>query len=82
MNLKFEKPVADIIDDIKAVNWVTQVKVLNPHEVSILSSGNGNSHKDILKAIMAMDLGLVSFEVQKPDLEQVFLHMTGRGLRD
>lgn len=82
MNLKFEKPVVDIIDDIKAVNWVTQVKALNTHEVSILSTGNGNSHKDILKAIMAMDLGLVSFEVQKPDLEQVFLHMTGRGLRD
>ncbi|WP_242877074.1 ABC transporter ATP-binding protein [Fusibacter sp. 3D3] len=82
MKLKFEKPVAQIVDQIKAISWVTKVKVLDEYEIAIQSTGNGNSHKDILKAIMAMDSGLVSFDIQKPDLEQVFLHMTGRGLRD
>lgn len=82
MKLKFEKPVTKIIDQIKAINWVTQVQVLDEYEVAIRSSGNGSSHKDILNALMTMDLGLVSFDIQKPDLEQVFLHMTGRGLRD
>ncbi len=82
MKLKFEKPVSKIIDQIKTINWVTQVQMLDEYEVSVRSSGNGNSHKDILNALMAMDLGLVSFDIQKPDLEQVFLHMTGRGLRD
>ncbi len=82
LNLKFESSVLNRLDEIREISWVTQVKVINEFEVSILSVGNGNSHKDILKSIMDMNLGLISFEIQKPDLEQVFLHMTGRGLRD
>ncbi|MBF4693140.1 ABC transporter ATP-binding protein [Fusibacter sp. Q10-2] len=82
MKLKFEKPVAQIVDQIKAMAWVTQVQILDEYEMIIRSSGNGSSHKDILNALMAMNSGLISFDIQKPDLEQVFLHMTGRGLRD
>lgn len=82
MKLKFEEDMTPLLNQVKSIPWVTQVKKLSDYELSIMTNSSGNSHKDILKALMAMDSGLVSFEVMKPDLEQVFLHLTGRGLRD
>jgi hypothetical protein len=51
-------------------------------EILLLVSGNGNAQKDIIKDVMDLNQGLLSFDILKPNLEQVFLKLTGRGLRD
>lgn len=82
INLKFEGDVAGHFDALKKLDNVMAVNRVSENEVGILASGNGNGQKEIIKSILAMDLGLVSFDVTRPNLEQVFLKLTGRGLRD
>ena len=36
----------------------------------------------ILEAVAAAETGVTSVEIVEPDLEAVFLHLTGRALRD
>ncbi len=82
IRFKFDRPVSEIIPTMKGFDGVVAVNVESDTEVSLLTGGNGNSHKDIIKSMIALDCGLISFDVIKPDLEQVFLKLTGRGLRD
>jgi len=82
IHLKFEGEVTSHFDALKKLDNVMAVNRVSDNEVGILASGNGNSQKEIIKSILAMDLGLVSFDVTRPNLEQVFLKLTGRGLRD
>ena len=82
IRLKFDKEAASYMNDIKQISHVMAINKESENEISLLVSGNGNSQKEVIHAVMGMDLGLVSFDVTKPNLEQVFLKLTGRGLRD
>jgi len=82
IHLKFDDNVKSRIDAFKQINNVMAVSAVEEDEIVILAGGNGNSQKEIIRAIMEMEIGLVSFDVTKPNLEQVFLKLTGRGLRD
>ena len=82
IRLKFDKEAATYMNDIKQISHVMAINKESENEISLLVSGNGNSQKEVIHAVMGMDLGLVSFDVTKPNLEQVFLKLTGRGLRD
>lgn len=82
IHLKFDDNVKSRIDAFKQINNVMAVSAIEDDEMVILAGGNGNSQKEIIRAIMEMEIGLVSFDVTKPNLEQVFLKLTGRGLRD
>lgn len=82
IRLKFEKEAMSYMNDIKQISHVMAINKESENEISLLVSGNGNSQKEVIHAVMGMDLGLVSFDVTKPNLEQVFLKLTGRGLRD
>lgn len=82
IRLKFDKEAMSYMNDIKQISHVMAINKESENEISLLVSGNGNSQKEVIHAVMGMDLGLVSFDVTKPNLEQVFLKLTGRGLRD
>ena len=82
IRLKFENVAASYMNDIKQISHVLAINKESENEISLLVSGNGNSQKEEIHAVMGMDLGLVSFDVTKPNLEQDFLKLTGRGLRD
>lgn len=82
IHLRFENLTQAIVDELKLISGVTHALAMDDNEVVIGVIGNGNTSKDVLKNIINIQTGLVSFDVQKPDLEQVFLHLTGRALRD
>lgn len=82
IRLKFEKEASPYMSEIKQISHVMAINKESENEISLLVSGNGNSQKEVIHAVLGMDLGLVSFDVTKPNLEQVFLKLTGRGLRD
>lgn len=81
LHMKFEKDIRDKVAQLKALTHVMAVTVLGDCELSIAVSFE-HAVKDILKEAMQLDAGLVAFDVVKPNLEQVFLKMTGRALRD
>lgn len=82
IHMTFDTSVKDHLARFKEIKHVMAITQNTDMDVSILASGNGNSQKDIIHEIMSMDMGLISFDVTKPNLEQVFLKLTGRGLRD
>lgn len=82
IHMTFDVSVKEYLPRFKEIKHVMAITQNTEMDVSILASGNGNSQKDIIHEIMSMDIGLISFDVTKPNLEQVFLKLTGRGLRD
>lgn len=82
IQLKFDREIDPYMDQIKQIKQVMALTKAEDGGVNLLISGNGDSQKDLIRTVIGMDLGLVSFDVTKPNLEQVFLKMTGRGLRD
>jgi len=51
-------------------------------EVVCLLDGAASSLPSLLGAVASVDATVVGVEVREPDLEDVFLHLTGRALRD
>jgi len=51
-------------------------------EVSILATDAGDILTEVLQALSSDGMVVGSVTVEKPDLETVFLHLTGRALRD
>ena len=82
IHMTFDVSVKEYLPRFKEIKHVMAITQNTEMDISILASGNGNSQKDIIHEIMSMDIGLISFDVTKPNLEQVFLKLTGRGLRD
>ena len=65
----------------KAVDGVDSVEVEDT-TVVCLTEGAAGRLPALLAAVTATGANLVGVEVREPDLEDVFLHMTGRALRD
>lgn len=82
IRLKFDADAEPYLDSLKQISHVMAISTNDDGSVTLLSGGNGDAQKEVIKAVIGMDIGLVSFDVTKPNLEQVFLKLTGRGLRD
>lgn len=65
----------------KAVPGVEDV-ALNEGAATVLVRDSRSVLGGVVEAALAQGLRLSSIEIEKPDLEAVFLHLTGRGLRD
>ena len=51
-------------------------------ELSVLTSNAGSALTSVLQELTAQGVAIASVSVEKPDLETVFLHVTGKALRD
>ncbi|KGG80371.1 antibiotic ABC transporter ATP-binding protein [Caloranaerobacter azorensis H53214] len=81
INLKFDKISKELIRKIKDINYVSQIEVLD--DEIILTTVNENTiFKDIIDKVSETDSNILSIDVKKPNLESVFLHLTGKALRD
>ena len=82
IHLKFDVDAHPYLDQLKQIKHVMAISETEDGGISLLAGGNGDAQKEIIRSVIGMDIGLVSFDVTKPNLEQVFLKLTGRGLRD
>ncbi len=75
-----EDPQA-LVDSLKGIKEVLEANVVN-HEISVITP----SAKDVLAQVVtkANERGIKinSIDIREPNLEAVFLHLTGRALRD
>jgi len=51
-------------------------------ELSVLAADAGSTLTSVLQELAAQGVAIASVAVEKPDLETVFLHVTGKALRD
>jgi ABC-2 type transport system ATP-binding protein len=67
--------------DLAARSWVRQAKALDGSIDLVVENARGELPA-ILTEVAALGVIVRSVEVTEPDLEAVFLHLTGRALRD
>lgn len=73
-----------VIEQIRALDEVTECVAVEADngEIRVLAPEGREVLPDVIQVINAAGLKLNVLEVQEPTLEAVFLHLTGRGLRD
>jgi len=75
-------PAADAaVGAVRGVRGVTRAERV-PGGIEAIAQNAGTILAAIVAAVTAAGVGIRSVEVVEPDLESVFLHLTGRGLRD
>jgi ABC-2 type transport system ATP-binding protein len=70
-----------VLDQWRKIEGVHSVLSENEH-VSILVGDSNAILPQVFEAATAQGVRITSVEIQEPNLETVFLHLTGRGLRD
>jgi ABC-2 type transport system ATP-binding protein len=73
--------LAKAADDLAARPWVRQARALDG-SIDLVVDNARSELPAILTAVSGAGVTVRSVEVAEPDLEAVFLHLTGRALRD
>ena len=70
-----------LITTLQELKFVEKV-VVEANSIFLTVKENGNHYQSIMNALKESGTELKGMDIQKPSLETVFLHLTGRGLRD
>ncbi|MBN2287229.1 MAG: ABC transporter ATP-binding protein [Tissierellales bacterium] len=79
--LKVEGLTEKMIEKMREISYARNL-VVSDDSVIFNRKGNHVNYSEIIDAISQEGGKLLSMDVQKPDLEYVFLQLTGRALRD
>jgi len=79
--LQIENISRKMIEEIKKIPYVDKI-AYGENEITIQKKGNNVDYSEILELISKNQGHLTSMDIRKPDLEFVFLALTGRALRD
>jgi len=81
IDLVLSDPAGPVLDQWQTIEGVNSVLSENEH-VSILATDSNAILPHVFEAANAQGVRITSVEIQEPNLETVFLHLTGRGLRE
>ncbi|MCA1026168.1 ABC transporter ATP-binding protein [Cytobacillus kochii] len=70
-----------VVEKVKAINNIRRVDVTDK-SLRIISKKGSSILSDLVHAVESEAIHLTNFQMEKPSLEDVFLHITGRTLRD
>ncbi len=81
INISFDNISDGLVDKLKDIEYINDIDVVDKE--LILETQNGETiFKDIIAKVSETNSSIMSIDIQKPNLESVFLHLTGRALRD
>jgi len=80
VNLYAARPSEALTEELRAISGVKNVMVNGNHYQIISSAGSGNVNR--IMEVAHRNGGVTSFSEDKPNLEDVFLTLTGKRLRD
>lgn len=81
--LKIQGSSSNLIQELNDQDYVLNVELKqDSNEIVIHTKKNGNISHHIVNTLSHLNLNILSLEIRKPSLESVFLHLTGRTLRD
>lgn len=81
IKLRFDKVSDELMKKIKDVSYIDKIEIIK-NEIAITTNNRDNIFKDIIDIASITNSNILSIDVKKPNLEEVFLHLTGRALRD
>lgn len=79
--LKLDKADEGLLDILRKVKGVSEAELVND-EVAVAGENIDIILADIIAGLTGHGRRISSIDVRKPDLETVFLHLTGKALRD
>lgn len=81
IKLKIDNVSEELLKKIREIEYIDEVDILED-EIILITENGENIFKDIINKVSETDSTIMSIDVKKPNLEAVFLHLTGRALRD
>jgi len=81
IKLKIDNISEELLKKIREIEYIDEVDILED-EIILITENGENIFKDIINKVSETDSTIMSIDVKKPNLEAVFLHLTGRALRD
>jgi ABC-2 type transport system ATP-binding protein len=81
IDLRLNAEAERVIPDMKTVDGVSKVTSLDG-TVTVLVDDSNRVLPHLFEAASRAAVRILSVDIQEPDLETVFLHLTGRALRD
>ncbi len=84
VNLVHETETDDPIIDKRSTSSVAVIRSGQTREglITVMAKRGRKALPDIIRIANDADIDILSVEIREPDLEAVFLHLTGRALRD
>lgn len=81
IDLQVHTTAAVVLEDWEAVSGVKQVSAENG-TITLLMEDSNKVLPDLFRTASSKGIRISSVDIQEPNLEAVFLHLTGRALRD
>ena len=82
LRLRFGQPVAQIIDCVSKLSGVNEVRASGENGVDVYASRGGSLIPEIVTMAANLGLEVQDVHISEPSLETLFLHHTGRSLRE
>lgn len=79
--MKLEEMGEELVSALSTIDTVKEVKIKDGKIVVYVESDN-KIFKKLIDIINQYEIGIISMDIKEPDLETVFLKLTGRELRD
>lgn len=81
INIKLNKIDEEVLSSLKRINGVFEVKIMED-TIALFGSNGDSILADIIANVSENGWLIETIDVKKPNLEAVFLHLTGKELRD
>ena len=82
LRLRFDRVADGLLDGLKALPGVTEVRPFDPAGADLYADRGGALISDIVSRTSAAGVELCDVHISEPSLENLFLHHTGRSLRE
>ncbi len=82
LRLRFGQSSDDMLARLKALSGVTEVRPTDGHGADLYADRGGSLVPEIANAALAASVELCDVHISEPSLENLFLHHTGRSLRE
>ena len=73
--------LATLADRCRRLDGVSEASI-TPEGMDLSVSDSARALVPVVEAAESLDVSITAIEVSEPDLETVFLHLTGKALRD
>lgn len=82
LRLRFGQHSAPLLERLATLSGVTEVRASGDSGVDLYASRGGSLIPEVLNAATALGVELSDVHISEPSLENLFLHHTGRSLRE
>lgn len=82
LHLTLENCNKDFLDALKDIQGIEGVSIQHDETIDVLISENKKVLSDIMLKAIQYEVVILSMQLQEPNLESLFLQLTGRKLRD